>query len=267
MMPKNKIGRHMLAKLKLYVGPQHPHQAQAPIPLEAALGPPDARRGGLRPQARPKPPARRPRKRPPARRRAPPPEAARPRPSPRAAPPPAGRGRRRPRPSRQPSRRRRPSRAARLRTERSARGRVEPSEPEIRPDRADAGSNPSTVDSIALDESKGPTTRWPRRLNNRIIWGTGRRKTAVARVRIREGTGKFLVNDLEVDAYFPLEIQRNDVRAPLDGHRDGGPGRRLRQRQGQRQAQPVRRRRPGPGPRPQGVPPRPRSQPSATAAS
>jgi small subunit ribosomal protein S9 len=47
------------------------------------------------------------------------------------------------------------------------------------------------------------------------IWGTGRRKTAVARVRIREGTGKFLVNDLEVDAYFPLEIQRNDVRAPM----------------------------------------------------
>jgi small subunit ribosomal protein S9 len=48
-----------------------------------------------------------------------------------------------------------------------------------------------------------------------FIWGTGRRKTAVARVRIREGTGKFLVNDLEVDAYFVLEVQRTDVRAPL----------------------------------------------------
>jgi small subunit ribosomal protein S9 len=47
------------------------------------------------------------------------------------------------------------------------------------------------------------------------LWGTGRRKTAVARVRIREGTGKFIVNHLECDAYFPLEIQRNDVRAPL----------------------------------------------------
>src|SRR5262245_38432896 len=40
MMPKNKIGRHMLAKLKLYVGPQHPHQAQAPTPLEALSGRP-----------------------------------------------------------------------------------------------------------------------------------------------------------------------------------------------------------------------------------
>lgn len=47
------------------------------------------------------------------------------------------------------------------------------------------------------------------------IWGTGRRKTAVARVRIREGTGKFLVNDLEVNAYFPEEVQQSDVRAPL----------------------------------------------------
>jgi small subunit ribosomal protein S9 len=48
-----------------------------------------------------------------------------------------------------------------------------------------------------------------------FVWGTGRRKTAVARVRIREGTGKFLVNDLEVDSYFVLEVQRNDVKAPL----------------------------------------------------
>ncbi len=48
-----------------------------------------------------------------------------------------------------------------------------------------------------------------------FTWGTGRRKTAVARVRIREGSGKFMVNDLEVDVYFPLEIQRTDVHAPL----------------------------------------------------
>ena len=47
------------------------------------------------------------------------------------------------------------------------------------------------------------------------VWGTGRRKTAVARVRIREGTGKFLINDIEVDTYFPLEVQRKNVRAPL----------------------------------------------------
>ncbi len=47
------------------------------------------------------------------------------------------------------------------------------------------------------------------------IWGTGRRKTAVARVRIREGTGQFLVNHLEADAYFLVETERNAIRGPL----------------------------------------------------
>ena len=40
MMPKNKIARHMMGKLYLVVGPQHPHQAQQPIPLEAIHGRP-----------------------------------------------------------------------------------------------------------------------------------------------------------------------------------------------------------------------------------
>ena len=50
---------------------------------------------------------------------------------------------------------------------------------------------------------------------NPYTWGTGRRKTAVARVRIREGTGRFLVNHLELDQYFLVETQRKDVRAPF----------------------------------------------------
>jgi large subunit ribosomal protein L13 len=40
MMPKNKIGRHMMGKLKLYAGTQHPHQAQSPIPLTPISGRP-----------------------------------------------------------------------------------------------------------------------------------------------------------------------------------------------------------------------------------
>ncbi len=34
MLPKNKLGRKMLSKLKIYVGSQHPHQAQLPEPIE-----------------------------------------------------------------------------------------------------------------------------------------------------------------------------------------------------------------------------------------
>jgi len=34
MLPKSRLGRKMLKKLKLFVGPDHPHQAQQPKPLE-----------------------------------------------------------------------------------------------------------------------------------------------------------------------------------------------------------------------------------------
>lgn len=34
MLPKNKLGRKMLKKLKVYAGPEHPHQAQEPQPME-----------------------------------------------------------------------------------------------------------------------------------------------------------------------------------------------------------------------------------------
>ena len=34
MMPKNKLARRQMKKLKIYKGPQHPHQAQMPEPLE-----------------------------------------------------------------------------------------------------------------------------------------------------------------------------------------------------------------------------------------
>jgi large subunit ribosomal protein L13 len=33
MLPKNSLGRQMLRKLKIYAGPNHPHEAQKPIPL------------------------------------------------------------------------------------------------------------------------------------------------------------------------------------------------------------------------------------------
>ena len=45
--------------------------------------------------------------------------------------------------------------------------------------------------------------------------GTGRRKTAVARVRLAPGTGKIVVNGRPVEAYFLLESQRTMVTQPL----------------------------------------------------
>ena len=37
MLPKNKLGVKMLSKLKVYVGPEHPHQAQNPEPAELGV--------------------------------------------------------------------------------------------------------------------------------------------------------------------------------------------------------------------------------------
>lgn len=47
-------------------------------------------------------------------------------------------------------------------------------------------------------------------------WGTGRRKTAVARVRIRPGSGEFKVNDRDLSDFFRLESNRGVVCHPLE---------------------------------------------------
>jgi len=48
------------------------------------------------------------------------------------------------------------------------------------------------------------------------FWGTGRRKTAVARVRLLPGEGKVLVNKRELDDYFGLDTLKMLVMAPLE---------------------------------------------------
>ncbi len=45
--------------------------------------------------------------------------------------------------------------------------------------------------------------------------GTGRRKTAIARVRLATGSGKITVNGRAFDTYFPLETLRATVSGPL----------------------------------------------------
>ena len=46
-------------------------------------------------------------------------------------------------------------------------------------------------------------------------WGTGRRKSSVARVRIKPGDGKLLINKKQLSDYFKLEQDRHAVVAPL----------------------------------------------------
>ena len=47
------------------------------------------------------------------------------------------------------------------------------------------------------------------------FYGTGRRKSSVARVRLYTGTGKITINDRDIDDYFGLETLKLIVRQPL----------------------------------------------------
>lgn len=47
-------------------------------------------------------------------------------------------------------------------------------------------------------------------------YGTGRRKTAIARVFLRAGSGKIVVNEKPVDEFFSRETGRMVVRQPLE---------------------------------------------------
>ncbi len=47
-------------------------------------------------------------------------------------------------------------------------------------------------------------------------FATGRRKTAVASVRFREGQGNVDINGKSFEAYFPLELQRKMILAPFE---------------------------------------------------
>ena len=48
------------------------------------------------------------------------------------------------------------------------------------------------------------------------FWGTGRRKKAVARVRLVAGKGAIIVNKRELDSYFGLDTLKTIVRQPLE---------------------------------------------------
>lgn len=55
-----------------------------------------------------------------------------------------------------------------------------------------------------------------------FVWGTGRRKSAVARVRVAPGTGKIRINDREINDYLTGERDRKAIFGPLEVTNTGG---------------------------------------------
>ena len=59
-----------------------------------------------------------------------------------------------------------------------------------------------TESSTATTQEQGSATFPAPDPKKHYFWGTGRRKTAVARVRLRAGTGKFEINKRPMETYF-----------------------------------------------------------------
>ncbi len=53
-------------------------------------------------------------------------------------------------------------------------------------------------------------------MNTMQYYGTGKRKTSIARVYVRPGTGRIMVNRKPVEEYFGTDAERTMVRQPLE---------------------------------------------------
>jgi small subunit ribosomal protein S9 len=78
-----------------------------------------------------------------------------------------------------------------------------------------SASSTSASPTSASPTSASSTSKKARGPKFGYYWGTGRRKSAVARVRIREGTGKFEVNKKPLDKFFCVSRDREDIVMPL----------------------------------------------------
>lgn len=73
---------------------------------------------------------------------------------------------------------------------------------------------------VAAPEADAPAARPAPTIRGKVdrfgvCWGTGRRKTAVARVRLKDGQGEITVNGRQMTEYFPLLVDQNAVLAAL----------------------------------------------------
>ena len=208
MLPKNRLGRAMIKKLHVVPGPEHHHQAQKPVdwamgmrPAWEGLPAPGDGAGereeedvGEEGGRRGRPTSRRP-STPTAN------QEARPR-------------RSLPRPRRKSTTARKPTAAktTATRRRRPPRRREDRRRPRSRrPAQEDRGEEACRqVD----DEEEGDVVA-----ATLTKLTTGRRKAAIARVRLVPGTGEFRINDRSLDEYFPTRVHRMVAQSPLRSDR------------------------------------------------
>jgi small subunit ribosomal protein S9 len=78
-------------------------------------------------------------------------------------------------------------------------------EPEDGADSSDEDELPQTIADASIDLASGARYR-----------ATGKRKTAVARVILKPGTGEYTINGRTLDAFFPRQTLQRNIRQPLE---------------------------------------------------
>jgi small subunit ribosomal protein S9 len=95
--------------------------------------------------------------------------------------------------------------------------KAKPAEPEAKESKPEAKeeAKPEAAVDGAAEAKAASKPKAKAKAKKTYFWGTGRRKTAVARVRIRPGSGLFQVNGKELKEYFVIERLRAHASAPL----------------------------------------------------
>ena len=84
----------------------------------------------------------------------------------------------------------------------------------------DAAPKPETPHAEPVTAPAIPAPAVP--ANRTFVWGTGRRKSSVARVRIAPGSGKIEINERTLNDYFTKEQDRKAIFGPLEVSNTGG---------------------------------------------
>ncbi len=72
------------------------------------------------------------------------------------------------------------------------------------------------VEAPIVEEQTRPLAEPAKPDKGGFVWGTGRRKSAVARVRVKPGEGKFLVNKRDVNEFFSEPQHKSACHKPLE---------------------------------------------------
>jgi small subunit ribosomal protein S9 len=86
---------------------------------------------------------------------------------------------------------------------------------DLEPAVAESGDEPVSEAVVATEPAEAPAPRAPRQVASGPVGATGRRKEAIARVRLVPGAGLWKINGRTLEDYFPNKVHQQIVNEPL----------------------------------------------------